>query len=142
MRWASCCIIGFIKTLHPRSQSIEFYQRMQLPFQSQEVGRSDAHLHSTDNGAHDQQCQQLRPFPATTWAGCGLISGMHVQVLAFRFTANTSVQLLNSFTVPFVFVMCAPEPYVTLPFLSLPLSELVSFSVSWGVLIMWLALPQ
>lgn len=40
---------------------------------------------------------------------------MHVQVLAFRFTANTSVQLLNSFTIPFVFVMYALEPYLTLP---------------------------
>ncbi len=34
--------------------------------------------------------------------------GMCVQVLAFRYTFLTSIQLLNSFTVPCVFILWAP----------------------------------
>ena len=73
----------------------------------------------------------VEAFSGTVLAGSRFTLCMHVQVLAFRFTANTSVQLLNSFTIPFVFVMCAPEPYLTL--LSYPFRcPMVSFSISWG----------
>ena len=40
---------------------------------------------------------------------CATMSELHVcamQVMAFRYTFITSVQLLNSFTVPCAFLMC------------------------------------